>query len=393
MRAVPARSRVGRAPVGGRADSRVHLPWRHLSGQHLPAGAGRFARRPARRVLPGGGGAAAALRRLPGPARRARWRRLSPELFLRRAGRAVTSSRSRAPPGGRRPGQADRQRAELERSAKNRAENVMIVDMVRNDLSRVCAPGTVTVPALLARRAASGRLAPGLGGRGHAPPRLRDGRPDPRGVPAWLGDRRAQGPCAGDHRRARARAPRGLYRRGRLPYPGRGPGAQRRDPHVRVRGGPGAGSARAAASWPTPTRTRSTPSACIKAAPLLARHRRRAWTASRRPQPVVRGGLPSVPRDRAAAAPRGRRLHLAAGHRRPARGLDDHLARLAFSARHLYGKPLPASSAPNWRTAWPGARPAACGSRSARSAARSGRRRGRPGRPALPPRRYGCARQ
>jgi len=73
----------------------------------------------------------------------------SPELFLRRTGTAVLTSPIKGT--GQRsaePGEADRQRQELTGSAKNRAENVMIVDLMRSDLSSVCRPGTVVVPRL-----------------------------------------------------------------------------------------------------------------------------------------------------------------------------------------------------------------------------------------------------
>lgn len=75
---------------------------------------------------------------------------LSPELFLRRNGTQVSSS----PIKGTLPRHADP--GELRASAKDVAENIMIVDLVRNDLSRVATTGSVTVPELLTVRAAPG---------------------------------------------------------------------------------------------------------------------------------------------------------------------------------------------------------------------------------------------
>lgn len=61
----------------------------------------------------------------------------SPERFLRRSGALVESRpiKGTAPSAGG-------------LTAKDRAENVMIVDLVRNDLGRVCETGTITVPGL-----------------------------------------------------------------------------------------------------------------------------------------------------------------------------------------------------------------------------------------------------
>jgi para-aminobenzoate synthetase/4-amino-4-deoxychorismate lyase len=99
---------------------------------------------------------------------------LSPELFVAVHDGAVTAK----PMKGTRPRQADRARdaaiaAELAASIKDRAENLMIVDLMRNDLSRVAVPSSVTVERAFAVESyptvhqmtttVRARLSPGLG--------------------------------------------------------------------------------------------------------------------------------------------------------------------------------------------------------------------------------------
>lgn len=88
----------------------------------------------------------------------------SPELYLRRRGDVVTSAPIK--------GTAPTAEQLLD---KDVAENVMITDLVRNDLSHVCRPGTVRVDALLEEQqhpglvhlvsTVSGRLEDGVGWR------------------------------------------------------------------------------------------------------------------------------------------------------------------------------------------------------------------------------------
>jgi para-aminobenzoate synthetase component 1 len=84
----------------------------------------------------------------------------SPELFLARRGdriwtQPIKGTRPLGSPG------------EIVASPKDRAEHVMIVDVLRNDLGRVCVPGTVRVPRLcrLERTAAVQHLVSTVTGR------------------------------------------------------------------------------------------------------------------------------------------------------------------------------------------------------------------------------------
>lgn len=76
---------------------------------------------------------------------------LSPELFFRvEQGRLTTRPMKGTARRGRWPAEDEALRDALQSSAKNRAENVMIVDLCRNDLSRVCEWGSVDATSLFA---------------------------------------------------------------------------------------------------------------------------------------------------------------------------------------------------------------------------------------------------
>ena len=76
---------------------------------------------------------------------------ISPELFFRRSGsRIETMPMKGTAPRGCTTEEDNRLKEGLGRCQKNRAENLMIVDLLRNDLGRICKPGSVEARELFA---------------------------------------------------------------------------------------------------------------------------------------------------------------------------------------------------------------------------------------------------
>lgn len=74
---------------------------------------------------------------------------LSPELFFERQGDRLTTRPMKGTAARPRDSQTDSDvRRSLSSSPKNRAENLMIVDLLRNDLGRLCLPGSIRVSRL-----------------------------------------------------------------------------------------------------------------------------------------------------------------------------------------------------------------------------------------------------
>lgn len=73
---------------------------------------------------------------------------ISPELFFKLEDRTITTKPMKGTAARGLNSDQDKQQVALLKSEKNLAENMMIVDLLRNDLSKISEPGSVTVPHL-----------------------------------------------------------------------------------------------------------------------------------------------------------------------------------------------------------------------------------------------------
>lgn len=135
----------------------------------------------------------------------------SPELYLRvEDGRVSSSPIKGTRPLGATPKEEARLEQELKDSVKDRAELAMIVDVVRNDLARVCEPGSVAVeahaelmrlPTLMHTvSTVSGRLRGGIADllRASFPPASISGAPKIHAMEVAIAEeQRRRGPCMG----------------------------------------------------------------------------------------------------------------------------------------------------------------------------------------------------
>jgi para-aminobenzoate synthetase/4-amino-4-deoxychorismate lyase len=268
---------------------------------------------------------------------------LSPELFLRRRGRSVLS----APIKGTRPDAGDP--AELAGAEKDRAEHVMIVDLVRNDLGRVCVPGSIGVRALAEPRRAPGvwHLVSDVAGE------LRDEghrrRAAPRDVPARRGHGAPKVAALGVIAELESTGREAYTGAIGLACPRRGasssasPSAPSRP--TATASGSASGGGVVADSDPPPRRRGGDEG---RPAPRRDRRHRTRCANNEGSDPSLRGQRPGAgaarAAARAAAGPRRRVFTTLRADGGVPVDLDAHLARLAASVRALYGGRCPGAA-------------------------------------------------
>ena len=157
----------------------------------------------------------------------------SPEVFVRLEGtKASLRPIAGTSPRGATPEEDLAIEARLLADPKERAEHVMLVDLGRNDLGRVCRYGTINVPeyAVIERYSHVMHIVSQV--EGEMQPGQNRVRPGARLVPGRDRQRRAEGAGDGDHLRARAGRARAVRRRGRIFFLRRFDGHLPRHPHA-----------------------------------------------------------------------------------------------------------------------------------------------------------------